>query len=206
MSILVLKVGGSLLSLPDLPERLAALVASFESPSPLLVIGGGPAADIVREWQSTHRLDESISHDLALQAMALNAQLVADLLPRTTLVANRDQANRAWRDGQWGLLDVDRFLSTEEPHQSLALPHTWQATSDAIAAWVTLAWPASCLLLLKSIDLPEDQPASRLAAAGLIDECLAGWLDDIPAVDWINLRAATPQATRWHNRADQPAL
>ncbi|MFP6767445.1 MAG: hypothetical protein VB859_04690 [Planctomycetaceae bacterium] len=197
MSILVLKVGGSLLSLPDLPERLAALVASFESPSPLLVIGGGPAADIVREWQSTHRLDESISHDLALQAMALNAQLVADLFPRTTLVANRDQANRAWRDGQWGLLDVDRFLSTEEPRQPLALPHTWQATSDAIAAWVTIAWPADRLVLLKSTDKPAVATPDTLAAAGLIDPCLATWSDRLPRVDWVNLRSTSPRPIPW---------
>ncbi len=197
MSIIVLKVGGSLLSLPDLPERLTGVITSFESASPLLLIGGGPAADIVRSWQSTHRLDENTSHDLALQAMALNAQLVAELLPATTLVADRGQAERAWRDGQWGLLDANRFLSTEEPHQSLSLPHTWQATSDAIAAWVTIAWPADRLVLFKSTDKPTPATPDTLAAAGLIDPCLATWSDRLPRVDWVNLRSTSPRPIPW---------
>lgn len=202
----VVKVGGSLLDWPETPSRLADLLSAPNVFRPLLIVGGGLTADIVRNWHQAHRFDEDTAHALAIDAMAFNTGLLLTVLPQTILVSTRDEAVSAWNNGGWPILDCATFLPGEEAIQPHSLPHSWQSTSDAIAAWVTLAWPASGLLLLKSIGLPEDQPASRLAAAGLIDECLAGWLDDIPAVDWINLRAATPQATRWHNRADQPAL
>lgn len=197
MAIHVYKVGGSLLSLPDLTRRLTDLVVSHGCTSPLLITGGGPAADIVRGWQTTHGFDEDTAHDLALQAMALNQHLVDRLLPRGTLVTNRDEADRAWRDGRWSLLDAGPFLSSEEPAHSLALPHTWQASSDAIAAWVAIHWPADRLVLLKSTDRPAGSTAATLADAGLVDPCLAHWADRLPRVDWVNLRSAVPRSTPW---------
>jgi len=202
----VVKLGGSLLGWPETPTRLADLLGHTAISRPLLVVGGGLTADIVRNWQQAHRLDDTTSHDLAVDAMTFNARLLETVLPPSTLVSNRDEALWAWADNRWPILDCSRFLPGEEPAQPLELPHTWQATSDAIAAWVTLAWPASHLLLLKSIDLPADLAMSQLSAEGLIDECLAGWSSQLPTVDWVNLRAATPQPTRWHNPADQPVL
>jgi len=206
----VVKLGGSLLGWSETPERLAELLSRADLSRPLLIVGGGLAADSVRDWQRIHRFDEATAHDLAVDAMTLNSQLLAALLPTATLVGNRDEAAAAWQLHRWPILDCAAFLPREEPQQPLELPHTWAATSDAIAAWVTLAWPASRLVLLKSTDLPdlsdlsENIPAGQLAAAGLIDHCLAGWLEQLPAVDWVNLRAATLQPTRWHSRADQP--
>ena len=206
----VVKLGGSLLGWSETPHRLAELLSRASLTRPLLIVGGGRAADSVRDWQQIHRFDEATAHDLAVDAMTLNSQLLAAVVPQATLVGNRDEAATAWQQHRWPILDCAAFLPREEPLQPLELPHTWAATSDAIAAWVTLAWPASRLVLLKSTglsdlsDLSDQIPASQLAAAGLIDHCLAGWLEELPTVDWVNLRAATLQPTRWHSRADQP--
>jgi len=203
-AVQVVKLGGSLLGWPETPDRLAKLLSDASVSRPLLIVGGGRAADIVRDWHKLHHFDDATAHDLAVGGMTLNSQLLAALLPQATLVRNRDEAATAWIHHRWPILDCAAFLPREEPLQPLELPHTWQATSDAIAAWVTLAWPASHLMLLKSTDLPDQLPANQLAAAGLIDHCLAGWIEQLPTVDWVNLRAATLRLTRWHSRADQP--
>ena len=200
----VVKLGGSLLGWPETPGRLAQLLSHDSCPRPLLIVGGGLTADIVRDWHTLHSLDETTAHDLAVATMTLNSRLLAALLPQATLVGNRDEAATAWIDHRWPILDCAAFLPREEPAQPHELPHTWQATSDAIAAWITLAWPASHLVLLKSTDLHDQPPPHQLAADGLIDHCLAGWLEQLPTVDWVNLRAATPQPARWHTPADQP--
>ena len=202
----VVKLGGSLLGWPETPARLADLLAQPAVSRPLLVVGGGLAADIVRDWQQLHHFDEPTAHALAVDAMTFNAGLLAAVLSRATLVSNRDEALSAWTSDRWPILDCSSFLPREEPAQPLELPHSWEATSDAIAAWVTLAWPASRLLLLKSTELPTELSPSNPATPGLVDECLLGWLSRLPPVDWINLRAATPRPTRWHNPADQPVL
>ena len=200
----VVKLGGSLLDSADTPSRLATILSEPETLRPLLIVGGGPAADIVRSWQSSHQLAENQGHVLALDAMGFNSRLLRTLLPRTLTVTSRPEAVAAWATDRWPILDCASFLAREEPTQPLRLPHTWEATSDAIAAWVTLAWPASRLTLLKSIDLPGDTTASQLADDGHVDGCLADWLDRLPPTDWVNLRASTPQPTRWPLRAGPP--
>ncbi len=201
----IVKLGGSLLDWPGTPSRLAEILASPDTLRPLVIVGGGPTADIVRTWHSSHQLAENQGHALALDAMGFNSGLLRTILPRTLPVKSRSEALAAWAIDRWPVLDCSSFLAHEEPTQPLRLPHTWDATSDAIAAWVALAWPASRLTLLKSIDLPEDTPASQLAAAGHVDGCLADWLDRLPPTDWVNLRAATRQPTPWLPQAEPPA-
>ncbi|MBW3540464.1 MAG: hypothetical protein KY476_09345 [Planctomycetes bacterium] len=51
MTVVVYKLGGSLLTLPGFEQRLERLLASRpEDERPLVVVGGGAAADVVREW------------------------------------------------------------------------------------------------------------------------------------------------------------
>ena len=72
MSIAILKLGGSLLDLPDLSVRLQSVFANLDGDRPLLICGGGEAADIVRRWHDCFELGEERSHWLALEAIRLN--------------------------------------------------------------------------------------------------------------------------------------
>jgi aspartokinase-like uncharacterized kinase len=200
----IVKLGGSLLDWSETPSRLAEILARPGMHRPLLIVGGGPTADIVRTWHRAHQLSETQGHGLALNAMGFNSGLLKTVLPKTLIVTSRTEAIAAWASGHLPVLDCAAFLAHEEPAQHLRLPHTWDATSDAIAAWVTLAWPASRLTLLKSIDLPEHTTPAQLAAAGHVDGCLADWIDRLPPTDWINLRSATTQPTRWCPRVEPP--
>src|SRR5271165_6054100 len=83
----VAKVGGSLLDLSDLQERLLHWIGGQKGPV-VLIPGGGHRADQVRRFEQRHRLNPDAAHCLAVRAMARNARFLVKLLgPRTALVA-----------------------------------------------------------------------------------------------------------------------
>lgn len=183
----VWKLGGSLLELTDFPQRLETAL-SRSSHRPVFVIGGGPIADEVRRWDQRFGIGEKNSHDLALRAMELNERLVTTVWPRAVLVADRPAAENAWRTDRVPVLQTRTFLETEEPRNASetspvpSLPHTWDATSDTIAAWITLRLRAEGLMLVKSIDRPES------GVADAVDSAFPYFVERIPNLGWINLR------------------
>jgi aspartokinase-like uncharacterized kinase len=68
------------------------------------------------------------------------------------------------------VLDPRDFLHHVEPTapQSL-LPHSWDVTSDSIAAIIACSLAADELVLLKSGDCPAERSPKALAAAGYVD-------------------------------------
>jgi aspartokinase-like uncharacterized kinase len=179
--VTVYKLGGSLLSLSDLGARTSRLFASRRESRPLLIIGGGDAADLVRRWDRAHHLAAETAHDLALAAMSLNESLVEKLLPGARIVADRQQAARSWGDNTLPILCARRFLSDEEAICDDPLPRTWEVTSDSIAAWVAIRWPAARLVLLKS--------TSDIHRDGLVDAHFKYLLPKLSDVSVLNLRA-----------------
>jgi aspartokinase-like uncharacterized kinase len=202
MTVAVYKLGGSLLALPDLAARLRWL---FERETthfrPLLISGGGPAADIVREWDRLHGLGEERAHFLALESLRLNESLLAELLPNSRIVRNREDADRLWEAGEFPILCASDFVQTEELCAALRLPHTWEVTSDSIAAWVAAIWPADRLVMVKSVSLvdrgqdrsPErsdgfDSARRVNRTAPLVDRYFHAISPHVREIRWINLR------------------
>jgi len=127
---LVVKVGGSLL--PEAGNIVPLLEKSGRSL--LIVPGGGPFARLVR---SMNLPDES-AHWMAILAMdQFGWYTAAGGLPVTH--------DLALPRGAVILLPY-RVLRERDP-----LPHTWDVTSDTIAAWVASELGTD-LLLLKSVD------------------------------------------------------
>ncbi len=192
MSVVVFKIGGSLLDLPDLAVRLRQLLAQLEGHQPLLVCGGGIAADMVRQWHRDFKLSEERCHWLALEAIRLNQHLLLELLPECKLIATRDTAASAWQRGRVPLLDLVAFVRDEESQLSVDdhLSHNWNVTSDSLAAWVARRWHAQRLTLLKSTNLPPTTNWQQAADAGLVDPHFPQAVKGIPFVEWLNLRYA----------------
>lgn len=194
MGVTVLKLGGSLLDLGDLPDRLRSVLQMLGNDRPLLICGGGDAADIVRRWYETHALDEEQSHWLAMESIRLNQRLLLTLMPELELVSNRAAAESAWSRGRVPLLDLMAFVNLEESHAengAAPLPHTWDVTSDSLAAWVAIRWPASRLVLLKSVELPNQSARWTLQAAadaGLVDRHFPKLASILPPTFWCDLR------------------
>src|SRR5947209_1436057 len=82
----VVKVGGSLYDLPDLGPRLGRWLGASPGRRALLVPGGGPTADVIRQFDACHGLGEATAHELALRALTLNAHFLAALVPAAVVV------------------------------------------------------------------------------------------------------------------------
>lgn len=191
----VFKIGGSLLDLPDLADRIERLLAQRPAARPLMVIGGGAAADVVRRWDQTHRLGDERAHWLAIDAMALTAALVGSLMPQAVLVEDIPEWSAACLAGGIPVLDARRFLR-RIPQD--ALPFSWDVTSDSIAACAAIHWRASELVLVKSIDPPPGDPRRAVSPiAVVVDEHFGKLAASIPRVSWMNLRAEHARIQSW---------
>src|SRR2546422_294782 len=88
----VVKVGGSLLDIPDLVDRLRGALAALATPRIILVVGGGSAAELVRQRSRLDNLGEDKSHWLAIRAMTFNSYLVEALLPNSMVITSLEQS------------------------------------------------------------------------------------------------------------------
>jgi aspartokinase-like uncharacterized kinase len=166
VALLVLKVGGSLYDLPDLGQRLRRFLAALGEGHRLLVPGGGPTADVVRAFDRDHGLGPEASHWLALRACTLNAHFLARILPDARIVMSPQSCPRL------AILDPFAFIRADDGRPG-CLPHSWDATSDSVAARAAVVAGAA-LVLLKSVTLPEDVDWSAAAAAGHVDPVFPG--------------------------------
>lgn len=130
LSPLVIKLGGSL------ANHVPGLVSVLRlSPRPILLVpGGGSFANAVR----LAGLDDESAHWEAIAAMEKYGRTIARLgIPVTSRLFLPDQTI---------LFFPLRSLREQDP-----LPHSWDVTSDTIAAWAASELRID-LLLLKSVD------------------------------------------------------
>src|SRR5262245_13102447 len=178
--LIVVKVGGSLFNLPDLGLRLQTYFAQFEDARILIVPGGGAVADVVRQWDQTHRLGEEPSHWLALGATALCARFLMLLLPDSRTVDHPGET----RSGFLDVLNPLAFVHWDE-RSATHLPHRWDVTTDAIAARAAIVGGAWRLILLKSADMPGGMSWRAAAEADLVDRVFPSLIEGLQ-VDWVN--------------------
>ena len=143
----VLKVGGSLArgdGLQDLCREISVLGHQH----PLLVVpGGGEFSDLVRQAYSRYDLGETAAHCMALLAMDQYGYLLSRLIEGSSLETGMDSACRTAASGRVAIL-----LPSASVLDSDCLPHSWQVTSDTIAAWVARETGSPRLILLKDVD------------------------------------------------------
>lgn len=175
---LIVKVGGSLFDWPELPDRLRAWLSAQRPAQVLLVPGGGRTADVVRDLDRTFHLGEEAAHWLALRSLTLNAHFLTELLG-VPVVAS-------WQNEEVAILDAHAFCLADEGHLS-CLPHSWQVTSDSVAARVAQVFGATRLVLMKSVDIPGEVEWARTAEEGLVDAYFSRAAQEI-MVTTVNLR------------------
>jgi aspartokinase-like uncharacterized kinase len=180
----IVKVGGSLFSLPDLAERLRAWLSRQSATTNVLVAGGGELVDLVRSWDERFRLYEAASHWLAIDLLDATARLLCQLMPESKLVRDVD----SWKPGQLTVLAPARFLREQEPDlPGTPLLATWDTTSDSIAARVAEVCGARELVLLKSALPPAFRNIAELAGS-YVDQHFPNAVGRLAAVRLVNLR------------------
>ncbi len=138
----IIKLGGSLLDLPDLADRLRDWLRNQPDAINVLIVGGGPMVDAIREADRIHQLGDQAAHELALEVMTLTAKLIQAILPEAKLT--NDYRPIEYTETSLQILDVRQLLS------EFPLPASWDVTSDSIAAHTASILNASELVLLKS--------------------------------------------------------
>ena len=83
----VIKLGGSLLGQPELPQWLNALTR-FGDGKIVIVPGGGLFADAVREAQAETLIADGLAHEMAVMAMDQYAMLMTGLNPDLVMAAS----------------------------------------------------------------------------------------------------------------------
>ena len=142
----VVKVGGSLMAHPTHLDAVMAVVMDAARRARVLVVpGGGPFADAVRGVDRMLHLSGDAAHWAAVRAMDQLADVLADKYPGAQLVTDAQEAHQALRRGRVPVLAPHRWLRSADP-----LPHTWDVTSDSIAAWVAGALGARRVVLVKA--------------------------------------------------------
>lgn len=140
----IVKLGGSLYDAPQLREWASALTACWAG-QVVVVPGGGPYADQVREAQRLWQFDDGIAHRMALLAMDQFGTQLCGLAQGLVPVTQPADMAAQLQAGQVPVWLPAQFLTGHA-----AIPESWDITSDSIALWLASAMSADGLLLVKS--------------------------------------------------------
>ena len=176
---LVVKLGGALLTSERALDHAARAVQDAAAQVRLVVVpGGGPFADAVRAADRMHSLGDDAAHWMAVLAMDQYAHLLAARIRRARIVDRRDAIEAALIARHVPVLAPYQWLRAVDP-----LPHSWDVTSDSIAAWLAGALGARRLALVKRArGAPRelvDSYFERVLPAGMSVACLSA--DDVSA-------------------------
>jgi aspartokinase-like uncharacterized kinase len=173
MRPVVVKVGGGLLGAPGALERVCVAVATLGRREALVVVpGGGPFADAVRELDRELGLSPEAAHRMAILAMDQYAHLLADRIRGGRLVEEPGAIAAVLAAGEIAILAPSRWLRAAD-----TLPHRWDVTSDSVAAFVAAALDAVRLELVKPAEVGEegvDACFTTVVPAGL-EVKVVGW-------------------------------
>lgn len=120
----------------------------------MVVPGGGPFADAVREFERRVGMSSDAAHWMAILAMDQYAHVLAGRIAGAVLVEEPGAVTETVALGRAVVLAPSRWMRSAD-----VLPHTWEATSDSIAAFVAGALDAARLILIKPTTAGETMDA-----------------------------------------------
>ncbi|MFK8027725.1 MAG: aspartate/glutamate/uridylate kinase [Gammaproteobacteria bacterium] len=157
--MVIVKLGGSLYSSPYLKEWCDQ-IASIHQRAVLIVPGGGPFADQVRDADAQWKLSEIISHKMAVMGMQQFGQLLLNINKKLKSLASiKDEINVG--AGVW--------LPYQDVVDYCDYPTNWQTTSDSLALWLAGELSSSHLCLVKSANVI-DMPSEQLINSDVVDD------------------------------------
>lgn len=151
-SVSVIKIGGGLTAIPGALDRVCRAVGAAGCDHRILIVpGGGPFAETVREFDHTIGLSPDAAHWMAILAMDQYAQVLAERIPGAALIEEPGALLQTLAAGKVAVLAPSRWMRSAD-----VLPHSWEVTSDSIAAFVAGALDAGRLILIKPVATPAE--------------------------------------------------
>jgi len=174
--VIVLKLGGSLLSSPILPQWLHLALKEGKG-NVVIVPGGGIFADQVRGMQTTWHYDDQTAHYMAILAMQQMALLFKGLCSDLCIVNKIEAIRPALNQKK---VVVWSPLATELDAGKIKA--SWDVTSDTLAAWLAVQLSAEQLMLVKSAQLPENATLQQLSEQAIVDKAFANFVQHNPLI------------------------
>jgi len=176
LNLAVIKIGGSVATSASLPLWLASIESST---LPLVLVpGGGPFADAVRETQPALGFSDRAAHEMAMLAME---QFGCILIDRAT----RLEAARTVQDIHASLdrNKIPVWFPTQMAVNEPTIPASWDITSDSLAARLCQALDANSLILIKQTDdFSGADTLETLSTRGIVDAAFPCFAAQIPAL------------------------
>jgi aspartokinase-like uncharacterized kinase len=166
----VVKLGGS----HAFSEHLAGWVEAIADCAGHVVVvpGGGPFADAVRDAQPKIGFGDDAAHHMALLAMEQYGCALASLNGTFVLADSPATIRQALAATQVPVWMPSRMALAAD------IPASWDITSDSLAAWLAGRIGARQLLLVKHVSLGAATVSSpELIARGIVDQAFSEFLN-----------------------------
>jgi aspartokinase-like uncharacterized kinase len=170
----VVKLGGSLYTSKNLRHWLTRL---NQADSLVIVPGGGPFADQVRGAQQQFHFDDSTAHVMALLAMEQFGRMFCGLQHGLVAAATLPQIQQVLARGETPVW-MPREMVMSDPQ----INHSWDVTSDSLAAWLCGRLGVERLVLVKSLSLGSHYASlDELIKQAVVDNRFDHYLASSPA-------------------------
>ncbi len=162
MTVVVVKVGGSLSQDPEKLRALCRRLNQLAKTQRIVVVpGGGEFADCVRALDKRFALSAAVAHHMAILGMDQYGLLLSDLIPNCQVVNSLEEVKNV------SVGRVVVFLPSTFMFFDDGLPNSWEVTSDSIAAYIAGKLKAEQILLMKDVggiytDDPKKNPQAKL--------------------------------------------
>ncbi len=166
----VVKLGGSTAHAAEMGLWIAALA---NSSLPIVIVpGGGPFADQVRQAQARMGFSDAAAHAMAILAMDQFGHVIVDRHERLVPAYSLQDMERTLVEGKIPVW-IPYRLSVTAPD----IRASWDITSDSLAAWLAGKLGADALLLIKQTGaFSSADTVDGLAAASVVDSGFAAML------------------------------
>ncbi|MBN1455963.1 MAG: amino acid kinase [Methanomicrobia archaeon] len=161
---LILKLGGSLLANGRELMQFLGEYAERTARQMVIIPGGGPFAESVRELQNRWGVSDDTAHWMAVLAMHQYGLFLADGAPETPVLDQLEDVH-ATGTGLCILLPY-HILRADN-----TLPHTWKVTSDTIAAFIAHKLGETTFIKITDVDGLLDGNGALIAHIQAQDLC-----------------------------------
>jgi len=187
----VIKLGGSLLTMPNLKQKFQKWCRENPHPLTLIIVGGGLVVDAVRQVHQANPLSEEFAHWVCIDLLQHTARIAHEILGNVDLYETIDDLQQPFSGSKVNsptpiiaIVQVGICFAREYPN--LGLPDSWDVTSDSLAAAFCQMYAAEELVVMKSSD---GSNPGLPAGLRLVDPYFADLAEDIDQVRFVNLRA-----------------
>ena len=190
----VIKLGGSLLTMPNLKQKFQKWCCENPHPLTLIIVGGGPVVDAVRQVHLANPLSEEFAHWVCMDLLQHTARIAHQVLGNVDLLETMADLQQSFSDSNVNsttpiVAVVQVAICFDRENPNMGLPESWDVTSDSLAAAFSKMVAAEELVVMKSCDAPNDgSDLESLADFGFVDPLFAGLAEDIAQVRFVNLQ------------------